>query len=370
MKKYFASFIMSVCFAEVQGQTLFTEDFNSYPVGNFGTDFTGTVPNPGGWYTRESLGSGTPSGAPNNADFQVVAEPGRGNMLYLGYTNRLDRVKHRVFRTDINTYWQQRTPGNDVFKISFDIFTQEANDNRGDFILENSDGERLFYLTHHGRHGDSQILSPSKVLPGGGSIFKYSDGSNVLLPVNSWVTIEVYIDYGSSTIYFSIPVLNNYTVMYQMQDMYFGGTDTEGNPLPDDSPVKFEFVGESGYKKEPGGGPGIDPNYDKPFRLRIDDINISAQNTVPVVNLSINEFLSEKFSLYPNPASNNVTITNSENRQVNQIAVYDVSGKLISIQPYATQQEVRLNVENLASGTYMLHIQTASGTAVKKLVKK
>ena len=155
-----------------------------------------------------------------------------------------------------------------------------------------------------------------------------------------------------------------------MQDLHFGGTDTEGNPLPDDSPVKFEFRGEGGFKMEPNGGPGIDPNRDKPFRLRIDDINISAQNTVPVVNLSINEFLSEKFSLYPNPASNSVTITNSENRQVNQIAVYDVSGKLISIQPYATQQEVRLNVENLASGTYMLHIQTASGTAVKKLVKK
>ncbi|RRA94007.1 T9SS type A sorting domain-containing protein [Paenimyroides viscosum] len=30
----------------------------------------------------------------------------------------------------------------------------------------------------------------------------------------------------------------------------------------------------------------------------------------------------------------------------------------------------QLNVENLASGTYMLHIQTNAGLAVKKLVKK
>src|SRR5690554_6892543 len=365
MKKYLASFIMSVCFAAVQGQTLFTEDFNSYPVGNFGTDFTGTIPNPGGWYTLDKypphfFGS-------DNADYQIVAESGRGNILHLGYTNRTFDNTHSVFRTDINAYWQQRTPGNDVLKISFDIFTQEANDYFGHFRLKNSDGERLINLSYNGKH--RYLNASGKVMMGG--LFQYSDGSNVLLPVNSWVTIEVYIDYGSSTIYFSIPVLNNYTVMYQMQDMYFGGTDTEGNPLPDDSPVKFEFIGESGVRQIYGpGGWEIDPNYDKPFRLRIDDINISAQNTVPVVNLSINEFLSEKFSLYPNPASNSVTITNSENRRVNQIAVYDVSGKLISIQPYATQQEVRLNVENLASGTYMLHIQTASGTAVKKLVKK
>jgi len=368
MKKYFASFIMSVCFAAVQGQTLFTEDFNSYPVGNFGTDFTGTVPNQGGWYT---LDNNPPHFAgSDNADYQIVAEPGRGNMLYLGYTNRIPGNAHRVFRTDMNTHWQQRTPGNDVFKISFDIFTQESNDSGtgGHFILENSDGERLFYLRYNGKPRYLNASSSGKVMMGG--LFQYSDGSYVRLPVNSWVTIEVYIDYGSSTIYFSLPALNNYTVMFQMHDLYFGGTDTEGNPLPDDSPVKFEFMGEGGFKKEPGGGPGIDPNYDKPFRLRIDDINISAQNTVPVVNLSINEFLSEKFSLYPNPASNNVTITNSENRQVNQIAVYDVSGKLLTTQNYNAGEVLQLNVANLASGTYLLHLRTTEGVAVKKLVKK
>src|SRR5690554_2660523 len=96
MKKYLASFIMSVCFAAVQGQTLFTEDFNSYPVGNFGTDFTGTQPNQGGWYTF------TLWGGADNADYQIVAEPSRGNMLYLGYTNRTFDNTHSVFRTDIN----------------------------------------------------------------------------------------------------------------------------------------------------------------------------------------------------------------------------------------------------------------------------
>src|SRR5690554_1953672 len=302
----------------------------------------------------------------DNADYQIVAESGRGNILHLGYTNRTFDNTHSVFRTDINAYWQQRTPGNDVLKISFDIFTQEANDYFGHFRLKNSDGEQLINLSYNGKH--RYLNASGKVMMGG--LFQYSDGSYVRLPVNSWVTIEVYIDYGSSTIYYSLPALNNYTVMFQVPDLYFGGIDTEGNPLPDDSPVKFWFMGEGGFKREPNGGPGIDPNRDKPFRLRIDDINISAQNTVPVVNLSINEFLSEKFSLYPNPASNNVTITNSENRQVNQIAVYDVSGKLLTTQNYNAGEVLQLNVANLASGTYLLHLRTTEGVAVKKLVKK
>ena len=34
-----------------------------------------------------------------------------------------------------------------------------------------------------------------------------------------------------------------------------------------------------------------------------------------------------------------------------------------------TKTEIQLNVEHLASGNYMLHLKTAEGTAVKKLMK-
>lgn len=65
-----------------------------------------------------------------------------------------------------------------------------------------------------------------------------------------------------------------------------------------------------------------------------------------------------------------VTITNNESMLVEQVTIYDSIGKQLSTQTFNNQTEIQLNVENLASGTYMLHLQTAQGTAVKKLVKK
>jgi len=42
----------------------------------------------------------------------------------------------------------------------------------------------------------------------------------------------------------------------------------------------------------------------------------------------------------------------------------------LNTQMFNNENEIQLNVENLVSGVYLLHIETNEGTAVKKLVKK
>src|SRR5690606_18346018 len=59
---------------------------------------------------------------------------------------------------------------------------------------------------------------------------------------------------------------------------------------------------------------------------KYDNIKITALQSVPSYVLSAVTFLTEKFNLYPNPATNVVNITNSENMLVQQIAVYDTAG--------------------------------------------
>jgi len=50
--------------------------------------------------------------------------------------------------------------------------------------------------------------------------------------------------------------------------------------------------------------------------------------------------------------------------------VYDVAGKQIFTHSYKDKHQVQLNIEELKSGTYFLHIVTDEGTGIKKLVKK
>lgn len=362
MKKY--TLLLAILFFNLlNAQTLYTEDFSSYPLGNFNNDFTGTTPNNGGWYTFDS-GNAPAHHTSNNADYQIVKDSTQNKYLHVAFTNNTIYNRHLVFRDDIKNIWQQRSAGNNVVKFSFDIFTQEANDHIARVFLQNEDVE-LVNILYAGKERVLSLAFPNKRnSPGGGiGTLRYDNNTNVVLPVNTWVTVELFLNWDTSEVAIRIPVLN-YTNKGQIgYPFMFGGLDNEGNPLPDDTLTKVTFLG--------AGGISNNPNLKNPFRLRVDNITISAQNTMPAVNiLNTKKYLSNSFNLYPNPATTFVTITNNENKQLQQITVYDVAGKLISSHNYSNETEIQLNVENLASGTYMLHLETVEGTAIKKFIKK
>src|SRR5690606_15933932 len=102
----------------------------------------------------------------------------------------------------------------------------------------------------------------------------------------------------------------------------------------------------------------------------LDNIKLTALKSVPPHVLSAATHLSDKFNIYPNPVSNVVTITNAANFMVNEVDIVDINGKVISTHLLNNEKEINLNVEHLAAGTYMLHIQTNQGVAVKKIIKK
>lgn len=70
-----------------------------------------------------------------------------------------------------------------------------------------------------------------------------------------------------------------------------------------------------------------------------------------------------EIDIYPNPATEHITVRAD---QVNEIRLYDISGKLIVKQKY----EKTLNVEHLQPGLYMLNIDVNGKTVQRKLLKK
>src|SRR5690606_10049812 len=158
---------------------------------------------------------------------------------------------------------------------------------------------------------------------------------------NTWVRLVMYFDYPNQKMYFSLPSIG----VLMVHDA--------PNVIP---PVKsLLFIAATG---------GLTPSFLSFYKF--DNIIISAVNTVP---LSTQNFISSKFNVFPNPASNVVTITNNENIGIEELTVYDISGKTVELQKGKTENEIQLNLSGLSSGTYLLHVKTDKGIAIKKLIK-
>ena len=85
--------------------------------------------------------------------------------------------------------------------------------------------------------------------------------------------------------------------------------------------------------------------------------------------LGTNEFLSSKFSVFPNPVNNVINFSNDQNAVVSTVDLTDLNGRVIkSLKVNATEGQI--SVSDLATGMYMMKITTDQGIAVKKIVKQ
>ena len=305
-------------------QVLFSEDFNSYPAGHLNTDYTGTTAGQGGWVVDRHPSS--------IATAMVTSETGKGNVLNITTTGTFTNEYAQVTKDGIDILWNNRTAGNNVLKMEYEVYGSGLFITSG--ALLNLPASYIRFIFQANVFYRIQA-DPS---PLNGSNLKLYDATT--FPYNMWIKAELFIDYNTKKCYFYLPTLN----LFRVDDFF-------ANHLADTI-----YVGAQALK------PGSVVKYD--------NIKLSALPTVPAYILSANEMVSATFNMYPNPATNVVNITNTQNILVEQITIYDMAGKQLNTQSFNNESEVQLNIENLASGNYLLHIQTNAGLAVKKLVKK
>lgn len=311
-------------------QVLYTEDFNSYPATHLNPDYTGAIAGQGDWVVRKSNNN-------SNVTAMVTPESGKGNVLTVT-TNDTSPQNISINQDDgiFNVLWNSRTAGNNVLKLEYEF------NGSGSFIARGGIGQGGVGLVNGfvfasinnkyeilSNHLNSDILT---------STLKQYDATT--FPYNMWIKAEIFIDYNARKVYLYIPTLNLFRV------------DVETKYL---SLTRIMFFLN---------------NLELGTVVKYDNIKLTALQSVPSYILSVNEFVSSKFNIFPNPSTNIVNIANSENILVEKITVYDVVGKQLNTQNFNNQAQIQLNVEGLASGTYMLHIQTNAGIAVKKMIKK
>jgi hypothetical protein len=85
--------------------------------------------------------------------------------------------------------------------------------------------------------------------------------------------------------------------------------------------------------------------------------------------LGTNDYLTSKFSVYPNPANNVVNFSNDVNAVVSTVAMTDLNGRVVK-SATVNATEGNISISDLATGIYMMTITTDQGVAVKKIVKQ
>ena len=337
-------------------QVLFTETFDNFTLGDIATDIFGQTPGQGGWYTLV----GTLNIGSTAANFQIENETNKGKILKIISGPVGSHGTNYMYKKDFELIWNQRTQGNNVLKFEYEMFVPNYTANSSKILIITS-AVGLFTQLPRGlinfayNHTDGRVYASSSNGLQSNFIFQLAPNNGILyLTKNQWHHIITYIDYDNNALYVEIPALG----IVKKVDVFDKLTppDTMANYPPTQLNLSI--------------GRNYDTPQAPPSFLKFDNIKITALNAVPPHILSAESFLAQKFNLYPNPATNVVNITNSENLLVQQIALYDTAGKLITTENYNNKTEIQLNVEHLASGTYLLHLKTNEGTAVKKLVKK
>jgi hypothetical protein len=90
-----------------------------------------------------------------------------------------------------------------------------------------------------------------------------------------------------------------------------------------------------------------------------------------IVNVRENEFVPDDISVTPNPASDKILISTVDDKIVEILSIYDLSGKLImQTENMKNIPDYTIDVSKYSPGTYILQIKCDGKTSTKKLVKK
>jgi hypothetical protein len=93
--------------------------------------------------------------------------------------------------------------------------------------------------------------------------------------------------------------------------------------------------------------------------------HIGKQNPTQNTTLSINKVLGSKFSIFPNPANNFITIQSADVK-VSSVEIYSLLGQKVLVVDELKNNQI--NVANLSRGMYLLKISAEGNSVTKKII--
>lgn len=334
-------------------QTIFTQNFNALPIGNVGTSIAGTTVGAGGIYTYSTNGAApTTSTNAGNTNFQIVANDAtHANVFQITGTNG-DKGGRYAWIGGLAAAWTARTAGNNIIEVEYDFYT-----GAGGGPSLNTTGLYIYDATGTKVLGGFSFNTTTRVISGvgyyagtttGNYLFYLGTGNtNITLAANTWVRVGVSFNKITGKITWKGPGFNGNVI----------GAATGIDP------DEIDFTSFSGTTTTP-----VTNNTAAAITL-IDNFVTRASAADTLLGIENVTLAENKFSVFPNPASNLISISNSENILVNEITITDLNGRVVKQSKYNNTSEIQINLSDLASGMYLMKINSDQGSATKKIIK-
>jgi len=215
----------------------------------------------------------------------------------------------------------------DEIAFAFDIKTSELTDNGSDFYVSAQSPTQLKSTIRFRFSYDGVIL----VLDGPSATELAWTDTDATYEGDTWYHVSAVLSNTDSTITYYV----NGEEIYA--GILWGATDIE------------QFV-------------VLHDNYEG--QMIVDNLLVSTD-----VTLNNSAVATTQFSVYPNPATNVINVTNANNSVVNNVAIADINGRTVKTVKFGGVAEAQVNISDLASGVYMVTISSDKGTTTKKIVK-
>ena len=104
---------------------------------------------------------------------------------------------------------------------------------------------------------------------------------------------------------------------------------------------------------------------------QVEDFSLPPENLSSLANceaLGINDFYQNQIKLYPNPAKNFIYVKSNLNLQSVVFEIYDINGREVKSGQELFNQELSINVSDIASGIYILNIKNNEFEANYKII--
>ncbi len=348
MKKLLLLFSLSIAGMTYAQDVLVNENCETLTIGNVSTDLTGATPGQNNWST---FVSSTAAPAGQLTDFQVISVGGVNGQAFQLTGSAAGTSATRFLSQDISTGWTNRTSGNDILNAEYDFFSGPASTslNSMRLLIYDTTGAQILC-------GLSVKLSTS-VIQGvcyydnsaatGGSIANYLIGLASTAPTvtpNTWYRFGVSFNYNTGDVIFR-------EVNQGLFDVTVTGAATGSDPLELDL-----TAGTSTGNTVAGTGV-------------FDNINCYTSATDILLGSKSNTIANNKFTVYPNPVKNVVTVSNAD-ASISGIEITDLNGRVVKTLNVTSLNDVQVTVSDLAQGVYMMKITSDKGTATKKIIKE